>query len=322
FVTSDLSRKYKSVMRDATNALYDVSDVLDEVNGRIPRLRDALRKAEAGVAIGREDLAKADKHFPEAREMIETMAEKIRGLEKDGDLDKLLEVLATDPVGVSKFLADPVVLDEHQLYPIPNYGSAMSPFYTTLSLWVGALLMVSTLKVDIREKSRFKTYQTYLGRLIIFAGIGAIQSLIVTLGELFIMNTYVVNKLPYVLFGILVSVVFVTIVYTLVSVFGNTGKVMAIILMVMQLGASGGTFPIQMAPEFFQKISAFMPFTHAITLLREAIGGILWEVAWKQILYLGMYFVLALVVGIGLKKTFNKSSDKFMEKAKESNIVI
>lgn len=322
FVNSDLTRKYKSAMRDATNALYDVSDVLDEVNGRIPRLRTALEKAEAGVAVGKTDLAKAQKYFPEARETIETMAEKIRKLEEDGDLDKLLDVLATDPSGVSKFFADPVVLDEHQLYPIPNYGSAMSPFYTTLSLWVGALLMVSTLKVDIREKTRFKSYQTYIGRLIIFAGIGAIQSLIVTLGELFIMNVYVVNKLPFVLFGVIISVVFVSIVYTLVSVFGNTGKVIAIVLMVMQLGASGGTFPIQMAPEFFQKISAFMPFTHAITLLRESIGGIIWAVAWKQILYLFLYFALSLGVGIGLKKFFNKSSDKFMEKAKESNIVM
>ncbi|PIC74243.1 YhgE/Pip family protein [Sporosarcina sp. P17b] len=322
FVNSDLTRKYKSAMRDATNALYDVSDVLDEVNGRIPRLRTALEKAEAGVALGKTDLAKAEKYFPEARETIETMAEKIRKLEEDGDLDRLLDVLATDPTGVSKFFAEPVVLDEHQLYPIPNYGSAMSPFYTTLSLWVGALLMVSTLKVDIREKTRFKSYQTYIGRLIIFAGIGTIQSLIVTLGEIFIMDVYVVNKLPFVIFGVIISVVFVTIVYTLVSVFGNTGKVIAIILMVMQLGASGGTFPIQMAPEFFQRISAFMPFTHAITLLRESIGGIIWAVAWKQILYLFIYFALSLGVGIGLKKFFNKSSDKFIEKAKESNIVM
>ncbi|PIC58346.1 hypothetical protein CSV80_05560 [Sporosarcina sp. P12(2017)] len=322
FVNSDLTRKYKSAMRDATNALYDVSDVLDEVNGRIPRLRNALEKADAGVVLGKKDLAKAQELFPEARETIETMAEKIRKLEDEGDLDKLLDVLSTDPIGVSKFLAEPVVLNEHALYPIPNYGSAMSPFYTTLSLWVGALLMVSTLKVDIREKTRFKSYQTYLGRLIIFAGIGTVQSLIVTLGELFIMNVYVVNKLPFVLFGVLISVVFVSIVYTLVSVFGNTGKVIAIVLMVMQLGASGGTFPIQMAPEFFQKISAFMPFTHAITLLRESIGGIIWAVALKQILYLSIYFALALVAGLGLKKFFNKSSDKFIEKAKESNIVM
>ena len=322
FVNSDLTRKYKSAMRDATNALYDVSDVLDEVNGRIPRLRTALEKADAGVVLGKKDLAKAQQLFPEARETIETMAEKIRKLEDEGDLDKLLDVLSTDPIGVSKFLAEPVVLNEHALYPIPNYGSAMSPFYTTLSLWVGALLMVSTLKVDIREKTRFKSYQTYLGRLIIFAGIGTVQSLIVTLGELFIMNVYVVDKIPFVLFGVLISVVFVSIVYTLVSVFGNTGKVIAIVLMVMQLGASGGTFPIQMAPDFFQKISAFMPFTHAITLLRESIGGIIWAVALKQILFLMIYFALSLVVGLGLKKFFNKSSDKFIEKAKESNIVM
>ena len=322
FVNGDLTRKYKSAIRDATNALYDVSDVLDEVNGRIPRLRTALEKAEAGVALGKTDLAKAQEYFPEARETIETMAEKIRKLEDDGDLDKLLDVLSTDPTGVSKFFAEPVLLDEHQLYPIPNYGSAMSPFYTTLSLWVGALLMVSTLKVDIKEKTRFKSYQTYIGRLIIFAGIGAVQSLIVTLGELFILDVYVVNKIPFVLFGVLISVVFVTIVYTLVSVFGNTGKVMAIILMVMQLGASGGTFPIQMAPEFFQKISAFMPFTHAITLLRESIGGMIWSVALQQIIYLLIYFVIALIVGLGLKKFFNKSSDKFIKKAKESNIVM
>ena len=322
FVNGDLTRKYKSAIRDATNALYDVSDVLDEVNGRIPRLRTALEKAEAGVALGKTDLAKAQEYFPEARETIETMAEKIRKLEDDGDLDRLLDVLSTDPTGVSKFFAEPVLLDEHQLYPIPNYGSAMSPFYTTLSLWVGALLMVSTLKVDIKEKTRFKSYQTYIGRLIIFAGIGAVQSLIVTLGELFILDVYVVNKIPFVLFGVLISVVFVTIVYTLVSVFGNTGKVMAIILMVMQLGASGGTFPIQMAPEFFQKISAFMPFTHAITLLRESIGGMIWSVALQQIIYLLIYFVIALIVGLGLKKFFNKSSDKFIKKAKESNIVM
>lgn len=322
FVNNDLSRSYKSAMRDATNALYDVSDVLDEVNGRVPQLRKTLSTAEKAIAEGKKDVAKANAMFPEARETIENLAAKVRQLEEDGDLDRLLDVLATDPASISKFLADPVVLDEHELYPIPNYGSAMSPFYTTLALWVGALLMVSTLKVDIREKTRFKSYQTYLGRLIIFAGIGVAQSLIVTLGEIFIMNTYVVNKFAYVLSGVLISIVFVTIVYTLVSVFGNTGKVIAIILMVMQLGASGGTFPIQMAPDFFQRISAFMPFTHAINLLRESIGGAIWAVVWKQVLYLSIYFAVALAVGIGLKKFFNKSSDKFMEKAKESNIVM
>ncbi|BAQ09980.1 membrane protein [Bacillus sp. OxB-1] len=322
FVSGDFARQYKTVMRDATKALYDVSDVLDDVNAKIPKVQDALQKVAKGVDEGKEKLAMANEIFPEANETVNTLAKKIRRLEEDGDLDKLLHVLNTDPTGVSDFLASPVVLDEHALYPIPNYGSAMNPFYTTLSLWVGALLLVSTLKVDIDEKRLYKSYEIYAGRLITFMGLGMVQALIVTVGNLFIMHTYVVNKLPYVLFGVLISAVFVSIVYTLVSVFGNTGKVLAIILMVMQLGGSGGTFPIQMAPPFFQSIHAFLPFTHAITLLREAIGGIIWEIAWKQILYLFIYFLLALIAGVGLKKFFNKSSDKFMEKAKESKIVI
>lgn len=115
---------------------------------------------------------------------------------------------------------------------------------------------------------------------------------------------------------------FITIVYTLVSIFGNTGKVLAIILLVMQIGGSGGTFPVQMAPDFFQKIHGFLPFTHGITLLREAVGGIIWPIVWQNMLYLFLYVLLSFVCGIALKQFFNKTSDRFMEKAKESKIVI
>jgi len=76
---------------------------------------------------------------------------------------------------------------------------------------------------------------------------------------MFLLKTFVAHKFMFVLFGFIISTTFVVIVYTLVSVFGNSGKVVAIILLVMQLGASGGTFPIQMTPEFFQKVHAFMP---------------------------------------------------------------
>ncbi|MEK4027763.1 YhgE/Pip domain-containing protein [Pseudobacillus sp. FSL P4-0506] len=322
FISGDLSRKYKAITRDATSALYDVSDVLDEVNKKIPKVRTILEKASKGVDEGKEKLELANKYFPKAKDTVSDIAQKIRKLEEEGDLDQLIDILKKDPSGVSNFLAKPVLLDEHKLYPIPNYGSAMNPFYSVLSLWVGALLLVSSLKVDIDEKAEFKSYETYLGRLLTFVGIGITQALIVTTGNLFIMHTYVVDKFLYVLFGIMISAVFVTIVYTLVSVFGNTGKVLAIVLMVMQLGGSGGTFPVQMAPPFFQHIHSFLPFTHAIALLREAVGGIIWGFAWKQIIYLVVYFIIALIMGIGLKKFFNKSSDKFMEKAKKSKIVI
>src|SRR5690606_18173965 len=121
-----------------------------------------------------------------------------------------------------------------------------------LALWVGGLILVSSLKVDVDHKERFRSYETYIGRLFTFGGIAVVQAFIVTLGDLFVMKTFVANPVAFVLFGMFISAAFVTMIYTLVSVFGNTGKVIAIIFMVMQLGGSGGTFPIQMAPQFFQ----------------------------------------------------------------------
>lgn len=322
FVNGRLLSNYKVIVQDATNSLRDISDVLKDVDDKLPTIRDALTKTDEGIEKGKEKIAIANNHFPEAQDTVNRLANKIRDLEEKGDLDQLISLLTTDPVKVSEFLAEPILLNELELYPIPNYGSAMNPFYTTLALWVGGLLLISSLKVDIVDKKEFKSYEVYGGRLLTFLGIGVLQSLIVTLGNIFLLNAYIVNKFSYVLFGILISVTFMTIIYTLVSVFGNTGKVIAIILLVMQLGGSGGTFPIQMAPPFFQKIYNFVPFTHAISLLRESIGGILWDVAWKHIIFLIIYFVLSLALGIGLKKTINKSSDKFTEKARESEIVI
>ncbi|WP_377917281.1 hypothetical protein [Bacillus songklensis] len=114
------------------------------------------------------------------------------------------------------------MLKETSLYHIPNYGSAISPFFTTLSLWVGALLLSSLLSADVVDKEKmYRNYQIYFGRFLIFATIGLGQALILTLGDLFLLKTYVVDKEWFVLFALLNSLVFMLIVYTFVSVFGN-----------------------------------------------------------------------------------------------------
>src|SRR5699024_12023255 len=142
------------------------------------------------------------------------------------------------------------------------------------SIWVGGLILVSSLIVDVPNKSRYKSYEAYFGRLLTFWSIGMMQALIVTLGNMFLLKTFVAHKVLFVLFGFIISTTFIIMIYTFVSVFGNTGKVIAIILLVMQLGASGGTFPIQMTPKFFQNIHGFLPFTHSLQLFREVVGGV------------------------------------------------
>src|SRR5699024_1372639 len=171
------------------------------------------------------------------------LAQKTRELDSKGDIAELIHFLRNDPVAEGDFFADPIALKEHELFHIPNYGSAMAPFFTALALWVGGLILVSSLIVDVPNKHKYKSYEAYFGRFLTFWLIGLVQAFVVTCGNMFLLNTFVLHQILFILFAFLVSTTFIVIIYTLVSVFGNSGKVIAIILLVMQLGASGGTFP-------------------------------------------------------------------------------
>lgn len=134
--------------------------------------------------------------------------------------------------------------------------------------------MISLLRTGVDTGGiTYTGHQLYFGRLLTFLTIGILQALVAVFGNIYILNCYVADKGWFVLFAVLISIVFVTIVFTLVSVFGNLGKGIAIVFMVLQFSSSGGTFPISTTGHFFQILNPFMPFTYAISLLREAVGG-------------------------------------------------
>ena len=90
--------------------------------------------------------------------------------------------------------------------------------------------------------------------------------------------------------------------------------------MVLQIGGSGGTFPIQLTPKFFQTINPFLPFTYAISFAREAIGGVVQSVLIKDIIVLSIYAVIFMIISVFLKKPINKLSQGFAESIKKSGI--
>ena len=86
------------------------------------------------------------------------------------------------------------------------------------------------------------------------------------------------------------------------------------------MAGSGGTFPIQLTPRFFQVINPYLPFTYAISMEREAIGGIVEDVLYRDIGVLSLYILGSLIIGLLLKKIVNKRVIKFSEKFKESGL--
>ncbi|HGH7176550.1 TPA: YhgE/Pip family protein [Bacillus wiedmannii] len=319
---SEITPNFNAAIARTKEMSKNTSQILKEADKKLPDVKKLLEDSSKGLVDGRKKLADIKAEMPETEKKIKDLANKIRDFESEEDIKDIIRLLKNDVEKQSDYFANPVNLKENKLFAMPNYGSAMSPFYTVLALWVGALLMVSLLTVEVHEEgANYKSHEIYFGRLLTFLTIGLSQAFIVSMGDIFLLGTYVVDKFWFVLFSLFIGGVFVCIVYSLVSIFGNVGKSMAIILLVLQVAGSGGTFPIQMTPPFFQAIYPFLPFTYAISAIRETVGGMLWDIVTRDLLVLSVFVVVMIVAALLLKTPINKSSEKFVENAKGSKII-
>ncbi|MFJ8525864.1 YhgE/Pip family protein [Bacillus cereus] len=319
---SEIVPNFNTAIERTKRMSKNTSQILKEADKKLPDVKKLLEDSSKGLVDGRKKLADIKADMPETEKKIKDLANKIRDFESEEDIKDIIRLLKNDVEKQSDYFANPVNLKENKLFAMPNYGSAMSPFYTVLALWVGALLMVSLLTVEVHEEgANYKSHEIYFGRLLTFLTIGLSQAFIVSMGDIFLLGTYVVDKFWFVLFSLFIGGVFVCIVYSLVSIFGNVGKSMAIILLVLQVAGSGGTFPIQMTPPFFQAIYPFLPFTYAISAIRETVGGMLWDIVIRDLLVLSVFVVVIVIAALLLKTPINKSSEKFVENAKGSKII-
>ncbi|MBD3920176.1 YhgE/Pip domain-containing protein [Paenibacillus sp. PR3] len=285
------------VRNDLPGVEADIKTATTLLQEKMPAMEEAIHKAA--------DLARND--LPGFEQKVREAANKIRTLQGSADLNELISYLMHDPSKGSRFLADPVHLETVRIFPIENYGTAMTPLYTMLALWVGGTILITALPVNVRNPDhKFKSYQVYFGRLLTFLSVGLGQAIIATLGVLFLLHVHAANKLWFVLTGLFVGIVFVVITYTLRSIFGNVGSGLAMLFLVLQMSSSGVTFPVSMTSRFFQIVSPFMPFTHAIIMLRETIGGMITSIMWKEATVLLSFIVLFFGLAILLKQSLSK----------------
>ncbi|WP_414051976.1 YhgE/Pip domain-containing protein [Macrococcus animalis] len=321
FVQSDLPSVLNDLEKLSNFASNDLPNVLNKYDSTSKLLHDNLPGAQGGIhelaTFARNDL-------PGIEQDIKKAANKLRAFNDKNTLNKLVKLLKNDMKDESDYFAKPIILDETQVFPIPNYGSASAPFYTALALWVGALLCGNLLTTELKDpsiKNKFNLRELYLGRMILFLLISVAQAIIVVLGNLFILDAYAKHPVYNVIFAILVGLAFTVIVYTLVSLLGNIGKAFAIIIMVLQIAGGGGTFPVQVTPLFFQRIHPFLPFTYAVDLLREAVGGITPELAWTKLGILYLITGLIFTFGIVMKPKFEPIKKGFYARSQASNLV-
>ncbi|WP_206911674.1 phage infection protein [Enterococcus sp. DIV0840] len=302
------------IQNDYPGLKENITGTLKMVNEKMPDLESALNKAN--------DLVQND--WPNIKTGLHKAAQAIRKGEKDVDLGQVIKLLKLDANAESDFFAKPVEIAENKIYPIANNGSASTPFYTALCLWVGAVLFSSVATTDFyldeKDRGKYSKREQFSARMLTFLVMGLAQALIVTLGNYFLLGVDVRQPFYSVLFALLIAFAFMMMVYVLVALFGNVGKGAAIIILVLSISGGGGNYPIQVSGKFFQFINPFLPFTHAVNLLRESAGGIYWPNAWKAIIILVCISIVFCVLGVLLYPYIEEKTKKLAKVSHESHI--
>ena len=297
-LNTEVAPLIKRVLTNADTKIRNVSSIISRAQAQIPTINAKISEAEVKIQTAQGKLLKLQGEMPEIKEKVQKLTGIVNKADGEIDTNALFNLLKVDYKQQAEFFANPVQLKENQLYHIKNYGSAMTPFYTVLSIWVGALLMSSLLTTKVEdEENKYKPYQKYFGRGLLFMIISLLQTLIITLGDMYLLGTQANSPYRFVIYALLISLLFSAIIYTTVCLLGNVGKAVCIILLVLQIGSSGGTFPIQMTSSFFQALYPKVPFTYSIGLLREAVGGVYIPAVSRDMKILLTYLVITLVGG-------------------------
>ena len=308
----------------AYKTLDSVSGLLTQFAGLLPQTQTVLDHMNSALASTAQALRSTKDLVEAAREDLQDIIGDLEDLTASERIQELKDLLKSDASTVSEFMASPVQVETNSLYAVSNYGSAMAPFYSVLACWVGGIVLVAILKVAVDEDEEIyglKPYECYLGRYLLFLMLAVAQGVIICLGDLFFLGVQCTNIPLFLLSGMVSSLVFSLLIYTLTVSFGDVGKAMAVILLVIQIAGSGGTFPIEVTPAFFQKVNPILPFTHAINAMREIVAGQYGVDYWLDLLKLLVFIPLALLLGLVLRKPLIRMNEFFEERLNSTKLM-
>ena len=186
----------------------------------------------------------------------------------------LKNMSSTNPETVKEFLSAPVKVDENRLYPVENYGTGVTPFFTSVALWVGCIALVAVFKLEVDDEKvgRVRPWQAYFGRWMLFVLLIALCAIVCCTGDL-LLGIQCDYPAAFYLSAIVASFAFINVVFALSVAFKHLGKAIAFTLIILQVPGSSGMYPIEMMPPFFQAIGPWLPFTYSNNAMREAIAG-------------------------------------------------
>ncbi|HGH7173261.1 TPA: YhgE/Pip family protein [Bacillus wiedmannii] len=265
-----------------TTGLGTLNGGLNKMSTGSTQLIDGVNKLADGSGKVTDGLVKVNDGSGE-------LAEKLgEGAEKTG------EVKGTDKT--YDMFASPVKVKTEKLAEVPNYGTGFTPYFLSLGLFVGALLL--SIVYPLRDtvgvpKSGFSWFISKFGVLL---SVGIIQAIVADIILLFGLGVEV-QSIPYfILFSIVTSLAFIALIQCLVTAFGDAGRFIAIITLIIQLTTSAGTFPLELIPKFLQPFNAWLPMTYSVSGLKAVVSSGDFNFMWQNI---GVLMIFIVVLSLG-----------------------
>lgn len=293
-----------------------------EGNVKLAQGSGTVADGASQLADGSVELAQGSMTLAAGAELLSTSAAQAlftAASSLGASADALSALTGINETILGDYFYSPVKLDRNEVFPVPNYGSQVVPFYFVLSMWVGALITCAMVKPGISQGTKYTPLEVYFGRLSLFLLISIFQS-IVTLTGAFMMGIYIANPILFILSTFLVALVFMALMYSFVSAVGEVGKAIAIVLLVIQLSGTGGMYPVEIMDHFFIVMNPYLPMTYAITLIRESQLGLVWSNYLFALIILLAIGIVTVVVSIIIKHKADKAAHFFERRLEDSGL--
>lgn len=313
------------VSGDLADGLGRISGTMDSIIGIYAQADGNIGRFSSLISSARINLQDTKSILNELQEEMDETLTQLNDIRDSGNYEMLLRLIGLDADQLGSFISSPVEIETEKIYPVENYGSAMASFYTVLSIWVGALILVAIIHVGVRpqkEHPQFSHTEAFFGRYITFFLIGQAQALLVTLGDLYYIGIQCVSPFKFWLAAAVTSFVFSIFMYALTVAFGNVGEALAVVIMVIQVAGAGCTFPIEVLPEVYRKIYEYLPFTYAMNAMKETVGGQYGMDYWKYLGILLIFAVIAVFIGLVVAIPCKKLNEKIEHSKHKSGVMI
>ena len=316
---NDLKPKLDSLASTLSSAQTSLSSARSSLSSSVSTASDGGDSVREKLTSLHDNLTSAASDMRDSAGKMDSLHTSIKEAQDSGDLTTLKDIIGNNPEALAAAIAAPVGVETIRVYPVANFGSQMAPMYTILALWVGSVLMAVSIRSDVSDDnvadglaeddplratltaSPIRLPAGYLGRYLIFGTIALAQATLLGLGDLYFLKVQHNHPLEFMGTLWLTAVVFSFLLYTLIATFGNAGKALGVLLLVLQISGAGGAFPLAILPPFFSSVSPFLPATHAITALRASIAGYSGHEYGDAMRFLASFILFAAFLGLALR---------------------